>query len=83
MQIDLTKYAPLNSARFSQRDAYEVNDVEEAVREEEEEADDRLYLDQLNRTFRFHDPILEEQNTDPQYWSLATLRTWRERVCYD
>ena len=81
-KVEFVPYALLNRGCCN-TDTYDENGVEEAVRNTEEIEDDRLYLDEERMIFRFHDPILEEQNTDPQYWSIATLRTWIDRVCYD
>ena len=81
MRVDFTKYALLDPHCYGDR--VDNGKIEEAIRATIEIEDDRFYLDKKRMTFRFLDPILDEQNTDPQYWSEATLRIWRDRVCYD
>jgi hypothetical protein len=81
LKVDFTKYGRFHVRLYPCEDEDNVEDVIRATEEEAE--DDRLYLDEKRMTFRFIDPILDEENMDSQYWSTTTLRIWRERVCYD
>ena len=84
LRVDFERYG---LAGYAEYEGYEYNDSEDAEElitlGEESEENDRLYLDEQAHIYRFHDPVEDERNTDPQYWSTATLRTWRERICYD
>jgi hypothetical protein len=82
MKIDLMEYAHFDIHSY---DVCEDKDnvEDDIIATEEEVEDDRLYLDEERMTFRFHSRIDEERNMDPQCWSIATLKTWLKRVCYD
>ena len=82
VKVDLVRYALLR-AHYNQ-ECEDKNNIEEEIwKAKADNKDHRLYLDEKRTTFRFLDPILDEKNRNPQYWSEATLRIWRERVCYD
>ena len=78
-KIDVIRYAFIRQPTL---DTYHDDNVEDEIQVTEEDYY-ALYLDERRKLFRFYDSREDETNMDPQYWSIATLNIWRERVCYD